>query len=137
MAVYRDLAGSVVLMVDTDDRIAMQLRENIPDLPAANQWGLFGGLIDEPETPKETALREIQEELNVRLDADRITLYRKHYIPEQNLTTWVFHYRVNGKLDDAILNEGQAWDFIGQDDPRVSNIGLHHQEIVLDYWADR
>jgi 8-oxo-dGTP diphosphatase len=137
MAVYQDKEGSVVLLVDAQQRIAMQLRDNKPGLPAANKWGLFGGLIDAAETPKETALREIQEELLITLDPNRLSLYRKHYIPEQRLTTWVFHYTVDGELDNAILQEGQMWDFIGSDDPRAAKIGLHHHEIVLDYWTEQ
>ncbi len=135
MAVYRDLSGSVVLLVDADNRIAMQLREDIPNLPAANQWGLFGGLIDAGETPKQTALREIYEELTVHLNPDRLHFYRKHYISAQNLTTWIFEYHLTNELNNTVLNEGQTWDYISQTDPRVANIGLHHHEIVLGYWA--
>lgn len=37
MSVYRDLQGAVILLVDDDGRVAMQLRDNKPRLPAANQ----------------------------------------------------------------------------------------------------
>lgn len=134
MSVYRNLEGSVVLLVDDDGRVAMQLRDNKPGLPAANQWGLFGGLLAGEETPAETALREIQEELSVSLDPKRLTLLQKHYISEQNLTTWVFLYSVNGELDNAVLSEGQQWDFISRSDPRAAEIGLHHKEIVHSFW---
>lgn len=137
MSVYRDLEGSVVILVNADGCIAMQLRDNKPGLPAANKWGLFGGLIDSGETPIEVALREIQEELSIDLNPHRLSLYRKHYIPEQNLTTWVFHYLVDGELENVILHEGQMWDFLCEDDPRALEIGLHHQEIVRDFWMDR
>jgi 8-oxo-dGTP diphosphatase len=127
----------VVLLTDDQGRIAMQLRDDKPGLPAANQWGLFGGLIESHETAKDVALREIQEELGIRLDPDRLSLHRHHYIPEQNLTTWIFHYPVTDELDHAVLREGQTWDFIAREDPRVDEIGLHHHQIVLDFWADQ
>jgi len=136
MAVYRDREGSVVLLVDAAGRIAMQLRDDKPGLPGANKWGLFGGLRDRDESPHAVALREIREELGVELDPDRLTLYREHTIPAQNLTTWVFHYRVTNELDAAVLREGQMWDFIGPGDARAADIGLHHREIVLGYWAN-
>lgn len=88
----------------------------------------------EGETPAETALREIREELSVSLDPKRLSLLQKHYISEQNLTTWVFLYPINGELDNAVLSEGQEWDFIGQSDPRAAEIGLHHKEIVRSFW---
>ena len=137
MSVYRDIEGSVVLLADSNNRIAMQQRDNKPGLPAANKWGLFGGLVKGNESPKDVALREIQEELSVRLNQDKLSLYRKHYIPEQNLTTWVFHYPLDGELEKAVLCEGQIWDFIGEDDSRVQEIGLHHHEIVLAYWEEQ
>ena len=137
MSVYHDLQGVLVLLTDPQGRIAMQLRDNKPGLPAANKWGLFGGLIDGNQTPKDAALREIQEELGVSLDPERLSLYRTHYIPEQNLTTWIFHCPVEGDLDHAVLREGQTWAFIAEDDPRVAEIGLHHHQIVLDFWADQ
>ena len=134
MAVYRDLEGVAIILADNQNRIAMQLRENKPDLPAANQWGLFGGLLEQGENPQNAILREIREELSVQLNPTKVSLLGKHYIPEQNLTTWIFHYPITGELDYAILHEGQAWDFIGKDDERINDIGLHHHEIVLDYW---
>ncbi len=134
MAVYRDREGVVVLLADSRKRIAMQLRDNKPGLPAANQWGLFGGLSEPGEAPKTTALREISEELNVELVPEKLTFYHKHYISEQNLTTWIFLYPVANELDHAVLREGQTWDFIGIQDERVDNIGLHHREIVLSFW---
>jgi 8-oxo-dGTP pyrophosphatase MutT (NUDIX family) len=134
MATYRNREGVVVLLTDSTQRIAMQLRDNKPTLPAANQWGLFGGLLEPDERPEGAAQREIYEELNIELVAHKLIRYRKHYIPEQNLTTWVFLYRITNELENAILHEGQTWDFIGPDDERVSNIGLHHREIVLSFW---
>ncbi len=68
------------------------------------------------------------------LEPGKTVLVRKHYISQQNLTTWVFQYPITNELETAALHEGQAWDFISKDDPRVDNIGLHHHEIVLDYW---
>jgi 8-oxo-dGTP pyrophosphatase MutT (NUDIX family) len=135
MTIYRDIEGAVVILVDEQGRIAMQLRDDKPGLPAANQWGLIGGLVQAGEDARAIGLREVQEQLDVRLNPEKLSLYRKHYIPEQNLTTWLFHYLLADELDNAILCEGQAWDFIGRDDPRVENIGLHHHEIVLAYWA--
>ena len=135
MTVYRDLEGAVVLLVDDQRRIALQLREDKPGLPGANTWGIFGGLMDPGEQPHAAALREIHEELNVRLNPDQLNLWQRHYIEQQNLTTWVFVYHVTDELDHAVLREGQAWDFIGADDPRAQKIGLHHYEIVWGYWS--
>lgn len=132
--VYRHRSGVVVLLVNAQRQVALQLRDDQPGLPGANQWGIFGGLSDTQEPPEATALREIHEELSIHLDPERLTFYRQHYIPDQNLTTWVFLYPVTHELDQAVLREGQGWDFIGPTDPRAAAIGLHHREIVFQFW---
>jgi 8-oxo-dGTP pyrophosphatase MutT (NUDIX family) len=38
----------------------------------AGQWALPGGRMDTGETPQETALRELEEEVGLRLDMDRV-----------------------------------------------------------------
>ena len=50
----------------------------------AGQWALPGGSMDAGETPEETALRELEEEVGLRLDADRVI----------------------GRLDDYITHSG-------------------------------
>ena len=49
-----------------DVRRALTLRRH------AGQWALPGGRVDAGETPEETALRELDEEVGLKLDADAI-----------------------------------------------------------------
>ncbi|NEO27989.1 MAG: NUDIX domain-containing protein, partial [Kamptonema sp. SIO4C4] len=48
-------------------RFLMQLRDNIPTIPAAGCWGFFGGHLEPGETPEEALIRELQEEINYTL----------------------------------------------------------------------
>ena len=50
----------------------------------AGQWALPGGSMDAGETPEETALRELEDEVGLKLDADRVI----------------------GRLDDYITHSG-------------------------------
>ncbi|MHB8694528.1 MAG: NUDIX domain-containing protein [Solirubrobacteraceae bacterium] len=53
------------------DSVALQLRDDRPDIHNPNCWGLFGGALKEGETPEQTVVREIEEETTVRLDSPR------------------------------------------------------------------
>lgn len=137
MAVYRNTAGSVILLEDRQGRIAMQLRDDKPGLPGRNQWGLFGGLIDGGEPADLTILREVREELASTLDTSKLHLHRKHYLSEYDLTTYVFHYRVTDELDNAVLSEGQAWRWMGPDDLQTVAAVPYHRDIITDFWQGR
>jgi len=43
--------------------LLLQLRDDKPDIFYPNHWGLFGGTVDEGETPTEAMQRELEEEI--------------------------------------------------------------------------
>lgn len=52
-------------LVIFDEKFLMVQRDNKPEILNPNKWNLPGGGIEEGENPKETLLRELQEEINV------------------------------------------------------------------------
>lgn len=56
----RDVA---VLLTTFDGRYLMQLRDNVPWLRVPGHWALFGGRVEDGETPRQAAMRELMEEL--------------------------------------------------------------------------
>jgi len=44
-----------------------QLRDDKPDIPNPNCWGLFGGGIKQGEVPLEALKRELREEMNIEI----------------------------------------------------------------------
>jgi len=83
----------VAIIVLDDGRYLMQLRDDKPGIFYPNHWGLFGGAVDDGETPEEALRRELWEELELaptsvtyftRLDLDFSpldgkTCYRRFY----------------------------------------------------------
>lgn len=48
-------------------RYVMQLRDDKPGIAAPGLWGLFGGEVERGEEPSAAVLREVEEELSIRL----------------------------------------------------------------------
>ncbi|HEY1926360.1 MAG TPA: CoA pyrophosphatase [Caulobacteraceae bacterium] len=69
-------AAVAIVLVDADDgsaETAFLLTKRVPRMRAhAGQWALPGGRCDPGETPAETALRELQEELGLTLGRDNV-----------------------------------------------------------------
>lgn len=65
----RELAGAVLL--HPDGRVLLQLRDDKPGIDAPGQWSLFGGGMDEHETPEAGMLREVEEEIGFRVTHHR------------------------------------------------------------------
>jgi mutator protein MutT len=56
------MGSSALILYDEEGKILLQLRTAYKKR-FASHWGLFGGHIDEGETPEDALLREIKEEL--------------------------------------------------------------------------
>lgn len=113
------LLGAHVIL-ESADGVALQLRDDI------NRWGIFGGLVENGEDPKQTAVREIGEELTIELDSERLDLLKVFEGPRY--TSYLFHYRLNTELDVAVLTEGIKFEI-------KSRRGLSPEEVVPWHWV--
>jgi 8-oxo-dGTP diphosphatase len=55
------------LLFDKNGKLLIYLRDDKPEISFPNHWDLFGGIMEEGETPEQTLVREIKEELGVTL----------------------------------------------------------------------
>ena len=69
----RPAAVAAVLLADDEGRACFLLTRRAANLRAhATQWALPGGRIDQGESPEGAALRELQEEVGLRLEPDSV-----------------------------------------------------------------
>lgn len=69
----RPAAVAVVLLADDEGRACFLLTRRAAGLRAhATQWALPGGRIDEGESPEQAALRELWEEVGLRLQEEQV-----------------------------------------------------------------
>lgn len=62
-------SDAVVALITVGDDYLMQLRDLKPGIFYPGHWGLFGGAIESDENEMEALLRELEEELELKIDS--------------------------------------------------------------------
>ena len=120
----REIAGpglplaAALIPVRPGGQILLQLRDNRPDLPAANCWSTVGGAVEAGETPEQAVCRETEEEIGCR----PTRLIHLGAIDGRRFRSHLFATRAAWALDDLILGEGQGVDWF--DPERISALPL-------------
>tara|TARA_Y100001937_G_scaffold100466_1_gene137576 strand:+ start:4080 stop:4502 length:423 start_codon:yes stop_codon:yes gene_type:complete len=71
-------------------------------VPYGGYWSVLGGTIDEGESPKDCAIRELKEESGISLDVKKVKFLKK--IPEKKIKFYLYYCEIN-KLPKVVLNE--------------------------------
>ncbi|MBO9402048.1 NUDIX hydrolase [Shimia sp. R9_3] len=111
MREFTDFEGAKLAILKGDQLVSI-LRDDTADIPFPNMWDFPGGGREKGESPETCALRELREELGLRLDEEALT-YRRRYASgrQGEVVTWFFVAEVPD-LDINRLRlgeEGQAW----------------------------
>lgn len=127
-------AVAALIVVREDERYLMQLRDDKPGIFYPDHWGLFGGAVEEGETPEDALRRELDEELG--------------FVPEQltyftdldfDVSTfglgrrWRKFYEVSiavAQLDRLRLGEGQKMEAVP-----VSELLVDRRVVPYDSFA--
>ena len=117
------------VLLESGPGVALQLRDDL------HLWGIFGGLVEEGEDPERTALREIGEELSIRLDATRLTFLRT--FEGSRYVSHLFRYELGDELRDAVLTEGLRYALVEPGDLDESEVVPWHWTMLRWYWDDR
>lgn len=129
-----------IAILPHDGKFLMQLRDNIPTILYPGLWGLFGGHIEQGETPEIAVEREILEEIGYKItNPHKFGLYS-----DDRIVRHVFYTPLVVSIDRLVLGEG--WDFgllttaqiragaayspiAGEERP----LGTVHQQIMTDF----
>lgn len=115
-----------------EDKLLMHLRDNKPGLFNANMWDFPGGGREGEETPVECAIREVNEEFEIKLTPESF-LWKKDF-PAQKDSSQRAYFMVASinkeQFENIKLHEGQKWDLFTQGD-------FLEREDVIDALKDR
>ena len=89
-------------VLSVGDRLALQLRDEKPEIRNPGQWGLFSGHVEPGEDPTAAMRRELWEELRLEVEPRHLFDLR-----EQGAHVHAFHADVTGTWASHELREGQ------------------------------
>ena len=116
----------------------LQLRDDKPSIVFPDMWSLFGGEIEKNEDPQEAILREIEEELCIKVK-DISFLWDYIYCREDGKE---FHHKIYEADITSLwgrhkLMEGQAADSFDWDQLKTLRIPQFIQEVLTRYQRER
>jgi 8-oxo-dGTP diphosphatase len=128
-----DFSGAMI--ENKEGKFLFQLRDNKPEIYAPGTWGIFGGGIEVEETPKEAALRELKEELDLNVREKDLEFIKEVEFAKSK--GFIFHVKTDKKISDLRLNEGQDMKYFSMEEilfldnlmPSVRNFLENNQKL--------
>ena len=104
--------GSAAI-IESNGRILLQQRDLITEIPYPGYWSLFGGHADVDESPIETLLRELKDELGRDFDVGDFKYVGNFKRVEQPVgRIHIFHHEGDYGCSDFNLREGKSMAFV-------------------------
>lgn len=133
----KDASGCIIA---TDDgSLLLQLRDDCPAIFFPNRWGLFGGAIEQGETPKDAVAREVEEELTLGVDKNRFSYCGRIEMQIFNfrLFRYFFYVKLSQQEITTIkLTEGQKFGIFSS--AEINSLQLTpYDEYFYSIWKNR
>ncbi len=119
-------AGAI--LKNNEGKILFQLRDKNGKNP--NKWGIFGGGIKKNESPEDAMIRELNEELNLRIDERDLS--KKYVIPFINY--YIFEIQLKYAPEKSNLKEGKDMKFMNKKEFFKMKNGLLRVKIFLEFF---
>jgi len=124
--------GVSAILMDAAGRILLQHRDDKPNIRYPGHWALFGGSIEDGESPYAATQREILEETGYNVET--LGLFRE--FAQNNKREFAFIGEINASLAELSLNEGQGMDFISPKELRKLLIRPDDKQTLKAYFGE-
>ena len=127
MTERKQLVG--VIAQNSDGHYLLQKRDkHVKIYPL--EWGIFGGHVDDSETPLEAAVREFKEETSVNLDVSDLEKVLTIRVDEPSLEFHVFQSGKNVEANQIVLTEGEGFCFFPIEEVRQLKLAGYTRELI-------
>ncbi len=125
---------AAIILQNKQGNVLLYLRDNKPSIPFPHHWDLFGGHVEEGETPEEALERELKEELGIELHDYKF--FKKYEVTEGDVapnTKYIYSGVIDVPANELTLHEGERLSFFKSDE--IPNLPIANvlKEIILDY----
>ena len=124
--------GVSAILMNGDGRILLQHRDDNPNIRYPGHWALFGGSIEDGESPYAAAGREILEETGYNVE--NLGLFREFV--QNNKREFAFVGEIDAALAELSLNEGQGMDFVAPAELRKLLIRPDDKQTLKAYFGE-
>ncbi|MET7767441.1 NUDIX hydrolase [Nocardia sp. NPDC005366] len=125
--------GTQIILVNPDNQVLLYLRDDKPGIPYPNLWALLGGMIEDGETPLQTIIREIDEEIGIQLDPQHV-----HHLSTRDLDFGIEHTftaAAGFDIDDVTLTEGQGLRWFSRTDVATTELAYADNAILEIFFS--
>lgn len=131
--------GAGVLFFDRrTQRVLLVRRDNIPTIPFPGHLDILGGHTEPGETPEETVVREIAEELeDLRHGAPFVLVGHRLFTvftDARGVTDWVFYKEADFTLADVRLKEGQELVWATEAEACAAPLAFGYNAILAEFF---
>ncbi|UCF93288.1 MAG: NUDIX hydrolase [Desulfobacterales bacterium] len=122
--------GASILFINDQRQVLLFLRDNKPNLPYPNMWDAPGGHVEGHETPVQCIVREMMEEMKLRLD--KFELFAVDEFSDR--IEYTFWKRSNLDTAKIELNEGQELRWFTETEVKNTELAYGFNEIIENFF---
>lgn len=121
--------GCSILFTNSKHQVLLLLRDNISSIPYPNMWDIPGGLVEENETPEQTIVREMKEEIG--MDLTGFELYKITDFDDRIEHTFKKFCELD--IDTIQLKEGQKLQWFSLDEIIELPVAYGFKPLLIHY----
>ena len=125
---------AAIILENDKGEFLLALRDNKSWIPFPSHWDLIGGHVEAGETPEEALVREVKEELDIKLT--EYTFFRKYECftgdAYENIK-YIYTGKINLPIEEITLLEGERAQYFSKEeipDLKFANI---IKSVIMDY----
>ena len=127
-----------IMLVNWRGHVLLQQRDDRPDLAYAGRWTLFGGQLEDSETPEECIRRELREELDLELPVEHWTTVQ--CAARTTAETVVYNHLYVGKMtrpiEELTLYEGAAMAYFDRDHASRVDLAFMQSPLLMRFFDE-